>query len=104
MSLPNFERLKRPIADIRKRKHTDHMNESRSFLSAALRRLIDGQEVSDQELGSAVPDPRALGLLEKGAWVQLKNWPEDTGFRANNPNFAAYSQQRLKDLLVKLNR
>ena len=80
------------------------MNESRSFLSDAIRRLIDGKEVSGQELGSAVPDPQALGLLEKGAWVQLKNWPEDAGIRANNANFAAYSQERLKHLLLMLNR
>jgi hypothetical protein len=78
------------------------MSQHRAFLLAALRRVIDGGDISEDELDAAIADPRALKGLEQNAWLGLVYWAEDDDIRAKKPNYGPMRRKGLADLLSRL--
>jgi hypothetical protein len=78
------------------------MNEARSFLLDALRRVAAGGELTNDALLSGVPDPQALGPVEKEAWLVLSGWADDDGIRAMDPAYTHMQQGQVAAALVDL--
>ncbi len=71
------------------------MSEARRYLLATLHRVADGGDVTDHELGAAIPDPLALNRSERYAWEELSHWADDEDIRANDPSYSAYKRERM---------
>jgi hypothetical protein len=78
------------------------MGHARSFLLDALRRVAAGGELASDSLLSAIPDPRALGPIEKEAWLVLRGWADDGDIRAKDPACARIQQGQVAEMLAEL--
>lgn len=74
----------------------------RAFLEAALQRVIDGGDITDEELAAAIPDPIVLEGSERKAFHGLSYWADDSDIREKNPNYGAIRRDGLKELLQAL--
>ena len=77
--------------------------DSRYILTETIKQALDGK-ADFALLREAIADPQALSPLEKSAWLQLQNWAADEYLRRHFPMHAEFSQRRLGDLLVRLER
>lgn len=64
--------------------------------------MADGGDVTDHELGAAIPDPLALNRSERYAWEELSHWADDEDIRANDPSYSAYKRERMRDHIAAL--
>ncbi|GGE82050.1 hypothetical protein [Sphingomonas prati] len=78
------------------------MTDARTFLLAALRRVIDGGDVTKNELGAAIAEPADLRGAERKAWHGLSYWADDDDIRAEDPAYAPLRRRQLADLLSGL--
>lgn len=78
------------------------MTAARAFLLKALQRVIDGGDVGEVELETAVPDPFALDCAERNAWEELSHWVDDDDIRGRDKRYAASNRERMRDRLVAL--
>lgn len=80
------------------------MTHVRTFLIDSLRRVIDGDDVTNDELDAAIADPAGLRGAERKAWHGLSYWADDDDIRAKDPSYAPSRRQQLGDLLADLER
>jgi len=78
------------------------MSDTRAFLINSLRRVIDGGDVTNEELDAAIADPAALRGAERKAWHGLSYWADDDDIRAKDPAYAPSRRRQLVDLLADL--
>jgi hypothetical protein len=78
------------------------VSESRPFLLAALRRVIDGGDVTNDDLEAAIAMPAGLRGAERKAWHGLSYWADDDDVRAKDPAYAPSRRRQLADLLSAL--
>lgn len=78
------------------------MTDARMFLIASLRRVIDGGDVTNDQLYAAIADPGTLRGAEQKAWHGLSYWADDEDIRAKDPAYAPLRRRQLNDLLVAL--
>lgn len=78
------------------------MTETRTFLLKTLRHVIDGGDVTNDELNEAVASPEGLRGAERTAWHGLSYWADDDDIRAKDPAYAPSRRQQLADLLCAL--
>jgi hypothetical protein len=65
----------------------DAVTEARTVLLATLRRVIDGGDVTNDELDAAIIAPADLRGAERKAWHGLSYWADDD-IRAKDPAYA----------------
>jgi hypothetical protein len=75
------------------------VTEARPFLLATLRRVIDGGDVTNDELEVAIAKPASLRGAERKAWHGLSYWSDDDDVRAKDPAYAPSRRRQLADLL-----
>jgi hypothetical protein len=75
---------------------------ARTFLLATLRRVIDGGDVTNDELDAAIAAPAGLRGAERKAWHGLSYWADDDDVRAKDPAYAPSRRRQLADLLSAL--
>ncbi len=78
------------------------MTEARAFLVAALSRVANGDDIDNEELDAAVPNPMVLSKEERLAWEELSHWADDDDVRAKDIRYAAYKRDRMRDCLATL--
>lgn len=78
------------------------MSDVRSCLLEALQHVVDGGDLGNADLESAVPDPLALDRAEKTAWQQLNHWIEDSSIRKRDDCYAAFKRQRIRRCISDL--
>ncbi len=78
------------------------MSEHHSFLSEALRRVIAGGDISNEELAAGVPDAKRLKGSEQKAYLGLSYWTDDGDIRAKDPTYAPVRREGLKRLLNEI--
>lgn len=78
------------------------MTEARTFLLATLRRVIDGGDVTNDELDAAITAPADLRGAERKAWHGLSYWADDDDIRAKDPAYAPSRRRQLANLLSDL--
>lgn len=79
------------------------MTGSRDYLIATLQRIVDGGDLTIEELDAAIPDPRGLERAEKDAWIQLSHWADDSDIRAKDHRYAAFKREWMRDHIKALN-
>ena len=80
------------------------MTDARTFLSTCLAHVIDGGDVTNDELDAAIADPAGLRGAERKAWHGLSYWADDDDIRAKDPAYAPSRRVQLTDLLIDLER
>ena len=90
------------IADIHDIRPISSMNAARSYLLTALRRVVEGDDITTEELDAAIPDPLAFGRHERDAWEQLSHWADDADIRARDAHYASFKRDRMSDQIAKL--
>jgi hypothetical protein len=80
----------------------DAVTEARTVLLATLRRVIDGGDVTNDELDAAIIAPADLRGAERKAWHGLSYWADDDDIRAKDPAYALSRTWQLSDLLSAL--
>jgi hypothetical protein len=78
------------------------MTNARTFLIGFLGRIIDGGDVTNDDLNAAAVDPAALRGAERNAWHGLSYWADDDDIRAKDPAYAPARRSQLADLLTDL--
>jgi hypothetical protein len=78
------------------------VTEARTFLLATLRRVVDGGDVTNDELDAAIAAPAGLRGAERNAWYGLSYWADDDDIRAKDPVYAPSRRRQLADLLSNL--
>lgn len=78
------------------------MNNARTYLLETLRRVIDGGDVTNEELDAAIAAPADLRGAERKAWHGLSYWADDDDIRAKDPAYAPSRRGQLADLLSAL--
>lgn len=78
------------------------MTEARTFLLATLRRVIDGGDVTNDELDAAITAPADLRGAERKAWHGLSYWADDDDIRVKDPAYAPSRRRQLANLLSDL--
>ena len=53
----------------------------------ALRGLVAGGDLTNEQLAAVCPDPRLLDHAEKAAWAILSHWADDGDIRAKYPRY-----------------
>lgn len=79
-----------------------HMGMYRDSLLRLIRLALESGKVGAGDLGSALPDPRALDAVEKAAWIELHFWSENANLRALDRRWERWSTDRLRHLLASL--
>lgn len=64
------------------------MTEARTILLATLRHVIDGGDVTNDELYSAIAAPAGLRGAERMAWHGLSYWADDDDIRVKDASYA----------------
>jgi hypothetical protein len=80
------------------------VTDARAYLIDNLRRVIDGGDVTDDELDAAIAEPAGLRGAERKAWHGLSYWADDDDIRAKDPAYAPSRRRQLGDLLAALER
>jgi hypothetical protein len=78
------------------------LNSGRTYLIEALRRVIDGGDVTNDELDTAIAAPADLRGAERKAWHGLSYWADDDDIRAKDPAYAPLRRRQLAALLSSL--
>jgi hypothetical protein len=78
------------------------VTDARTFLLATLRRVIDGGDVTNDELDAAIAAPAGLRGAERKAWHGLSYWADDDDVRAKDPTYAPSRRRQLADLMSAL--
>jgi hypothetical protein len=78
------------------------VTDARPFLLATLRRVIDGGDVTNDDLEAAIAKPADLRDAERKAWHGLSYWADDNDVRAKDPAYAPSRRRQLADLLCAL--
>ena len=78
------------------------MSDARSFLLDALRRAVEGEEVTNDELLRAIPDPSILDQIEKDAWYRLSHWLDDGDIRERDSAYEEWQEKQIADALADL--
>jgi len=78
------------------------MPEARTFLITSLRRVIEGDDMTNDELDGAVADSARLRGAERKAWHGLSYWADDDDIRAKDPSYAPSRRKQLANLLTDL--
>jgi hypothetical protein len=78
------------------------VNDPKTFLLATLRHVIDGGDVTNDELDAAVAAPASLRGAERKAWYGLSYWADDDDVRAKDPAYGPLRRRRLAYLLSAL--
>lgn len=78
------------------------MTAIRTYLIEALQRVVDGGDIEQDELDTAVPNPLALDPIEKDAWQQLSHWADDADIRQKDANYATFKRDWMQDRIAAL--
>lgn len=78
------------------------MPDARTFLINTLRRVIDGGDLTNEELDVVISDPAGLRGAERKAWHGLSYWADDDDIRTKDPSYGPSQKRRLIDLLADL--
>lgn len=78
------------------------MTDARQYLQDILQRIVDGGDLTTEELDDAIPNPLILGRVEKDAWEQLSHWADDDDIRAKDKRYAASKRNRMRDHIIAL--
>jgi hypothetical protein len=78
------------------------VTDARAFLINSLRHVIDGGEVTNDELDAVIADPAKLRDAERKAWYGLSYWADDDDVRAKDPAYAPSRRRQLSGLLADL--
>lgn len=78
------------------------MNSARAYLVTALQRVVDGGDITNEELNAAIPDPLILEPHDRGAWQQLSQWADDGDIRARNSRYASIRRDWMQNHIAKL--
>ena len=78
------------------------MTDARTFLVDCLQRVIDGGDVTNDELDAVIADPAGLRGVERKAWHGLGYWADDDDIREKDPKYAPSRRQQLIGLLGDL--
>ena len=78
------------------------MSEHREFLARTLRRVLDGGDIANGELSTAIKDARVLQGAEMKAYFGLSYWADDADVRAKDPTYASMRRQGLARLFEDL--
>lgn len=78
------------------------MSGVRDYLIATLQHIVDGGDVTTEELDAAIPDPRGLERAEKVAWEQLSHWADDADIRAKDSRYAAFKREWMREQIKAL--
>lgn len=90
------------IADVRTVRQIGPMNAARAYLLTALQRVVDGGDITNEELDAAIPDPLALERAERDAWEQLSHWADDADIRVRDAHYASFKRDWMRDYIAKL--
>lgn len=82
--------------------HTTVLNDARAYLLATLQRVVNGGDLTVEELDNAVPDPLALEREEKDAWEPLSHWADDADIRARDANYASFKRDWMREHIAAL--
>ena len=77
-------------------------NDPRVLIANAMRDALSGREASSAKVEHLFSDWRQLSHIEKSALLQLRNWTQDSQLREQYEGHAAWSEQRLTNLLCEL--
>lgn len=79
------------------------MTSARDYLLATLQRIVDGGDLTTDELDVAIPDPGLLdGRSEKDAWEELSHWADDDDIRARDVRYSEHKRERMRDHIARL--
>lgn len=79
------------------------MTTPREYLLNMLQRIVDGGDLTTDELDTAIPDPRLLDdRSEKDAWEELSHWADDDDIRARDVRYSEYKRERMRDHIAAL--
>ena len=78
------------------------MTNARQYLRNTLQRIVDGGDLTTEELDAAIPDPLILARLEKDAWEELSHWADDDDIRAKDKRYAADKRDRMRGHIIAL--
>jgi hypothetical protein len=78
------------------------MSDARAYIISALQRVVDGGDITADELSGAIPDPLVLDDAEKGGWEQLSHWADDDDIREKDPDYANFKRECMRDHIAKL--
>jgi hypothetical protein len=78
------------------------VNTARTYLLETLPRVIDGGDVTNEELDAAIAAPADLRGAERKAWYGLSYCSDDDDIRGKDPIYAPSLRGQLADLLSAL--
>ena len=77
-------------------------DDPRVMIAKAMRDALSGRESGSAKVEHLFADWRRLSHIEKSALLQLRNWAQDRQLREQYEGHAAWSEQRLTNLLGQL--
>lgn len=79
------------------------MKTARDYLLATLQRIVAGGDLTTDELGRAIPDPRLLDdRSEMDAWEELSHWADDDDIRAKDARYREHKRERMRGHIARL--
>lgn len=78
------------------------MTSVRAYLLSTLRRIVNGGDLSPEELDAEIPDPLVLDRSERAAWEELSHWADDADIRAHDAHYAAFKRDWMRDHIATL--
>ena len=78
------------------------MTDAHQYLRDTLQRIVDGGDLTTEELDAVVPDPVILSRVERDAWEELSHWADDDDIRAKDKRYAANKRDRMRDHITAL--
>lgn len=78
------------------------MTAARAYLIETLQRVVDGGDLTTDELDAAIPNPLVLDPAEKDAWEELSHWADDEDIRAKDDRYASFKRDWMRDQIAAL--
>lgn len=79
------------------------MTTARAYRLATLQHVVDGGDLTTDELDAAIPDPRVLdSRSEKDAWEELSHWADDEDIRARDARYSENKRDRMRHHIARL--
>lgn len=78
------------------------MTAARTYLLETLQRVVDGGDLTTDELDAAIPNPLVLDPAEKDAWEELSHWADDEDIRAKDDRYASFKRDWMRDQIAAL--
>jgi hypothetical protein len=78
------------------------MSKYQTFLIEALRDVIAGGDMTNEQLYAAIPNPEDLHGPELKAWYALSYWADDEDIRAKDPTYGPMRVGGMVELMHKL--